>query len=261
MPIFWFLLWNLFGHLLVPLLDPFLIHSSAVHTFPKCWPRAPITLPEHISGRIWTYLLISGLLAPLPIFRLSGLICSHLAYLDISGRICLYLGISGRIWTHLGVSAYIWAYQGAARHTGQPTNAAHKRHVPKWGGGGVTPHGVFNILHIWTYLHISGHIWAYLLIFGISGHICTYLLYLDISWRSCLYLAYLDLSRHTLCTWEYLAVSAHMWHIWAYLCISVYLWAYLAYLGDEIIYIYIWSTKGYLTCDFTLQLMLTRLLW
>ena len=125
-----------------------------------------------------------------------------------------------------------------AENNQQPTSAAHKRHVPKWGGGGVTPHGVFNILHIWTYLHISGHIWAYLLIFGISGHICTYLLYLDISWRSCLYLAYLDLSRHTLCTWEYLAVSAHMWHIWAYLCISVCLWAYLAYLGDEIIFIY-----------------------
>jgi hypothetical protein len=28
---------------------------------------------------------VSGLLAPLLIFRLSGLICSHLAYLDISG--------------------------------------------------------------------------------------------------------------------------------------------------------------------------------
>ena len=189
----------------MPLFDPFLIHSSAAHTFPKCWPRAPITLPEHISGRIWTYLLISGLLAHLLIFHLSGLICSHLAYLDISGRICLYLGISGRTWTHLGVSAYIWAYlsvscvrifyllgawiletleipsrkmykaenfkepQGTAKNqprtrqtneniktwtsilqfaenNQQPTNAAHKRHVPKWGGGGVTPHGVFNPL-------------------------------------------------------------------------------------------------------------------
>ena len=152
-------------------------------------------------------MLISRLLAHLHIFHLSGLICSHLAYLDISGRICLYLGISGRIWTHLGVSAYIWAYQGAARHTGQPTN-------------GTSQNGVAAVSR-----RMASSISC------ISEHICTYL---DISGRISLYLAYLSISARIYSIWTYLGVPAYIWHIWIYpgmLCAPRSIWQYLPICG------------------------------